>query len=124
MGEVSTSGLDLAKLVFQAHGADQSGAVIFRKKLRRDQVLAFFAAQPTCLVAMEASRRIALLGARNSRARARDEADPSSLRQAFRQLARIAWALMARGGSYKLRLRQRKPSQSEAAEDVGRSAGG
>jgi transposase len=54
MGEVSTIGLDLAKSVFQAHGADASGAVLFRRKLRRDQVLAFFASQPRCLVAMEA----------------------------------------------------------------------
>ena len=54
MGEVSTIGLDLAKSVFQAHGADVSGTVIFRKKLRREQVLAFFASQPRCLVAMEA----------------------------------------------------------------------
>src|SRR3954462_3711249 len=52
--EVSTIGLDLAKNVFQAHGASASGAVLFRKRLRRDQVLAFFAAQPRCLVAMEA----------------------------------------------------------------------
>jgi transposase len=52
--EVSIIGLDLAKNVFQAHGASASGAVVFRKKLRRDQVLAFFAAQPRCLVAMEA----------------------------------------------------------------------
>ena len=29
-------------------------AVVFRKKLRREQVLAFFAGQPRCLVAMEA----------------------------------------------------------------------
>ena len=28
MGEVSTIGLDIAKLVFQAHGADASGAVV------------------------------------------------------------------------------------------------
>ena len=54
MGEVSTIGLDLAKNVFQAHGADASGAVLFRKKLRRHQVLTFFAAQPLCTVAMEA----------------------------------------------------------------------
>lgn len=54
MMEVSTIGLDLAKHVFQAHGASASGAVVFRKKLRRDQVLTFFAAQPRCLVAMEA----------------------------------------------------------------------
>ncbi|KLK90894.1 transposase [Microvirga vignae] len=54
MGEVSTIGLDLAKNVFQAHGADASGAVLFRKTLRRHQVLTFFAGQPPCTVAMEA----------------------------------------------------------------------
>ncbi|MBW3560856.1 MAG: IS110 family transposase [Proteobacteria bacterium] len=69
MGEVSTIGVDLAKAVFQVHGADPSGAVVFRKKLRRDQLLAFFAGQPRCLVAMEAcasahywAREIAALG--------------------------------------------------------------
>ncbi len=51
MEEVSTIGLDLAKHVFQAHGARLSGAVVFRKKLRREQVLTFFAGQPRCLVA-------------------------------------------------------------------------
>jgi transposase len=54
MGEISTIGVDLAKSVFQVHGADASGAVLFRKKLRRHQVLTFFAAQPPCTVAMEA----------------------------------------------------------------------
>ena len=54
VGEVITVGLDLAKQVFQAHGADAAGVVVFRKKLRRDQVVRFFAAQPRCLVAMEA----------------------------------------------------------------------
>ncbi len=54
MGEVSTIGLDLAKNVFQVHGADALGAVLFRKKLWRHQVLAFFAAQPSRTVAMEA----------------------------------------------------------------------
>ncbi|PJI54764.1 IS110 family transposase, partial [Methylobacterium radiotolerans] len=29
MGEVSTVGIDLAKSVFQVHGADTSGAVVF-----------------------------------------------------------------------------------------------
>lgn len=69
MTEVSTIGLDLAKNVFQAHGASASGDVVFRKKLRRDQVLTFFAAQPRCLVAMEAcpgahywGRELAALG--------------------------------------------------------------
>ena len=54
MGEVTTIGLDLAKSIFQAHGADAAGGVVFRKKLRRDQMLSFFASQPRCLVATEA----------------------------------------------------------------------
>ncbi len=54
MSEIITVGLDLAKNVFQAHGADASGRVLFRKKLRRDQALPFFSQQPSCVVAMEA----------------------------------------------------------------------
>ncbi|MBA9071679.1 hypothetical protein FHR71_005465 [Methylobacterium sp. RAS18] len=54
MTEVSTIGLDLTKDVFRAHGADVAGAVLFRERLRREHVLVFFAAQPPCLVAMEA----------------------------------------------------------------------
>ena len=54
MAEIITVGLDLAKTVFQAHGADVSGRPVLRKKLRRDQVLAFFAQLPACVVAMEA----------------------------------------------------------------------
>ena len=42
MLQITTVGLDLAKNVFQAHGADASGRAVLRKKLRRDQVLAFF----------------------------------------------------------------------------------
>lgn len=54
MSEITTVGLDLAKNVFQAHGADVLGRVLFRKKLRRDQVLSFFSQLPPCTVAMEA----------------------------------------------------------------------
>jgi transposase len=54
MENISTIGLDLAKSVFQVHGADASGAPVLRKKLRRDAVLGFFARLPPCLVAMEA----------------------------------------------------------------------
>src|SRR3712207_5598624 len=69
MNQVSTVGLDLAKHIFQLHGADSAGAVVFRKKLRRGQVLAFLATLPPCTVAMEAygsahywGREIAKLG--------------------------------------------------------------
>ena len=54
MSEVTTVGLDLAKNVFQVHGADSSGHAVIRKKLRRDQVLSFFSQVPPCVVAMEA----------------------------------------------------------------------
>ena len=54
MGQASTIGLDIAKRVFQAHGADATGRVVFRKRLVRAKVLEFFAGQPRCLVALEA----------------------------------------------------------------------
>jgi len=52
MGQVSTVGLDLAKSIFQAHGADASGEVVFRKKLGRGRLLAFFAGLAPCVVAL------------------------------------------------------------------------
>jgi len=47
-------GLDIAKSVFQLHGADAQGAVKFRKKLSRAQVLPFLKKHPSCTVALEA----------------------------------------------------------------------
>ena len=44
MLEVSTIGLDIAKHVFQAHGADTSGRVVFRKKITRSKLIEFMAA--------------------------------------------------------------------------------
>jgi len=54
VGEATTIGLDIAKRVFQAHGADAAGQVVSRKRLTRAKLLEFFAAQPSCVVAMEA----------------------------------------------------------------------
>ena len=54
MSEVTMIGIDLAKRVFQIHGADTNGTVIFRKKLTRVQLLAFMSQQSACVVAMEA----------------------------------------------------------------------
>jgi transposase len=54
MGEITTIGLDLAKSVFQVHGIDETGAVVLRKRLRRAQVLTFFAGLGPCLVGVEA----------------------------------------------------------------------
>ena len=40
--------------MFQAHGAGADGSVVFRRKLSREQLLKFMAAQLPCVVAMEA----------------------------------------------------------------------
>ena len=47
-------GIDTAKSVFQLHGADAQGKVQLKRKLRRDELIAFFEQQPRCTVAMEA----------------------------------------------------------------------
>ena len=54
MIEVAIIDVDLAKRLFQAHGAAADGSVIFRRKLLRDRFLSFLADQPSCIVGMEA----------------------------------------------------------------------
>src|SRR5205085_6445480 len=54
MSEIKTIGLDLAKHVFQVHGVDAAGECVLRKRLRRSQVISFFAQLPRCLVGIEA----------------------------------------------------------------------
>ena len=69
MEQATTIGLDIAKHVFQVHGADGAGHVLFRKRITRAKLLSFLAAQARCVVAMEAcasahywAREIAKLG--------------------------------------------------------------
>ncbi len=52
--KITTVGIDLAKNVFQVHGVDQRGKAVVRKRLRRKQVLIYFAQLPPCLIGMEA----------------------------------------------------------------------
>jgi transposase len=54
MQAVKTIGLDIAKSGFQVHGVDADGQVVFRRQLKRRNVLAFFQKVPSCLVGMEA----------------------------------------------------------------------
>ena len=54
MLQVSTIGLDIAKHVFHVHGADGKGRAVFSKRISRGKLLDFFAAQPSCTVALEA----------------------------------------------------------------------
>lgn len=62
-------GVDLAKSVFQLHGALLTGEVRFRKKLARQAFLRFMAEQPPAVVVLEAcgsthywARELARLG--------------------------------------------------------------
>ncbi|NYT79435.1 IS110 family transposase, partial [Alcaligenaceae bacterium] len=41
--KITTIGIDLAKNVFQIHGADARGKTVLRRQLKRAQMLAFFA---------------------------------------------------------------------------------
>ena len=50
----ATIGVDPARTVFQVHGVDAEGAIVVKRKLRRTQVLNFFAGLEPCLVGMEA----------------------------------------------------------------------
>lgn len=54
MEKITTIGLDIAKHVFQVHGVNSAGAVVARRKLRRDDVAGFFKALPPCLIGIEA----------------------------------------------------------------------
>jgi len=51
---ITTVGIDLAKLVFQVHGVDAHGKVTLRKQLKRAQVITFFTQLSPCLIGMEA----------------------------------------------------------------------
>ena len=54
MAQVSTIGLDIAKRMFQVHGVEAAGEIVFRRQLRRAEMVKFFARLPPCLVGLEA----------------------------------------------------------------------
>ena len=67
--QVATIGLDTSKHVFQVHGVDAKGRLVCRRKLRRNQLAAYFANLPCCLIGLEAcggahywARRLSRLG--------------------------------------------------------------
>ena len=49
--KVTTVGLDLAKNVFQVHGADERGHKVFNRQLKHAQMMEFFVKLPPCVVA-------------------------------------------------------------------------
>jgi transposase len=52
--KITAIGIDLAKNVLQIHGVDERGKAVLKKQLKRDQVTAFFANVPPCLIGLEA----------------------------------------------------------------------
>src|SRR6202047_1050410 len=67
--QITVLGLNLTKTVFQIHGIDDSGQAVLKRKLRRSEVLPFFAGLAPALVGIEAchtahywGREIAALG--------------------------------------------------------------
>lgn len=54
MNNVTGTGLDLAKHVFQVHGMGSKGTRILSRKLVHKEVLQFFATIPPCLDRIEA----------------------------------------------------------------------
>lgn len=53
MEEVTTMGIDLAKIVFQLHGVNKEGKVILKKQLHRSKLAVFVANMKPCLIGME-----------------------------------------------------------------------
>lgn len=54
MNPIAVVGIDLAKHVFQVHGADASGQAVLTRKLTRHKMYEFFSKLPPCLIGMEA----------------------------------------------------------------------
>lgn len=54
MNNVTTVGIDLAKNIFQVHGADKAGKKVYSKALKRDELIPFLAQQKKCLIGIEA----------------------------------------------------------------------
>ena len=54
MSGVVTIGLDLAKSIFQIHGADDAGKMVLRRRLSRHELVPYFAKISPCLIGMEA----------------------------------------------------------------------
>lgn len=51
---ITMIGRDTAKTSFQVHGVGEEGRAEIKRKLRRNEVIGFFEAQPVCTVVLEA----------------------------------------------------------------------
>jgi len=53
-GELEVLGIDLAKDSFQLHGVDAQGRTVLKKRVKRNELAAFVANLPACLIGIEA----------------------------------------------------------------------
>jgi transposase len=67
--EIDILGIDLAKNVFQLHGADRKGRAVLKRRVMRDQLIGAVTEVPPCTIAIEActgafywARRFEVLG--------------------------------------------------------------
>src|SRR5436853_7777001 len=54
VNQIIRIGMDTSKHIFQLHGVDAAEQAVLRKRLRRKEVLAFFAKLPPTVIGMEA----------------------------------------------------------------------
>ncbi|MBV8738214.1 MAG: hypothetical protein JO007_13350, partial [Alphaproteobacteria bacterium] len=54
LAAISVLGVDLGKTVGSVVGLDSSGAVVMRRKVRRETLIGLAEKRPACVVAMEA----------------------------------------------------------------------
>ena len=87
MEHATIIGIDLAKRSFQLHGTRADGSVAFRRKLSRDTMLRFVAAQPRCVVAMEACASAHHWGREIGKLGHTVKLVPTDLREAVREAA-------------------------------------
>ena len=52
--DIALIGLDIAKTIFHVHAADKEGRILFRRRLRREEVEPFFRDLPPRIVGLEA----------------------------------------------------------------------
>ena len=83
--QITTVGLDIAKNLFQVHGADAQGRVLLKRKLARSKVLEFFATLPACLVGLEACGAAHYWARELTKLGHQVPADAAAVRSALRQ---------------------------------------
>src|SRR5512133_2920313 len=84
---IRTLGIDLGKNLCSVAGLDASGAIVVRRRVRRDRVLAFTAGVGPCVVALEAAGAPPRARPAGGRTHGADQPDPSAAARARDQRA-------------------------------------